>query len=119
MSNLVTRHTDDIARADRLAALLSDARGAETLAELQKAARRRPREPQAPVPGAAPAPASASVGVWDLRPGPDGVELHRRDVDGETARYWADVPHVPGKAAARRVVLAGESAARASSSIPA
>ncbi|WP_328764177.1 hypothetical protein [Streptomyces sp. NBC_00272] len=112
MSNLVTRHTDDIARADRLAALLSDARGAETLAELQKAARRRPREPQAPVPGAAPAPASASVGVWDLRPGPDGVELHRRDVDGETARYWADVPHVPGKAAARRVVLAGESAAR-------
>ncbi|MFG3284424.1 hypothetical protein [Streptomyces sp. NPDC048111] len=104
----MTNHSDDIARADRLARLLSDARGAEILAELHKGRGRPTRTPR-PAGAAAEAP---RVGVWDLRPGPDGVELHRHETDPGTARLWAEAHHVPGKGSARRVAVLGESTAR-------
>ncbi|MCA1217117.1 hypothetical protein [Streptomyces sp. 8L] len=105
-------------RADTLARLLADARGAEILAELQKlsletrgAVRTDPAAPEA---GASRAPVSAGgvLGAWHVAPTADGPELRRRDLPPEELRSWADVAHVPAARDSSRVVLLGESSAR-------
>jgi hypothetical protein len=99
----------------RLAALLDDERGAEILAELQKlAVRGRPPRKAADAAAAQEAmPADAgTVGIWDVVDTQDGPGLRRRNHDPGTLRMWADLPEVPGKGRARRVVLVGESSAR-------
>jgi hypothetical protein len=103
--------------AGRLGRLLSDQRGTEILAELEKLRLRDPatgpstagEEPTA----TGPEDGHAIVGVWQAEPGDDGVALRRReDVPGSVLADWADVGYVPGAGGAQRVVLLGESAAR-------
>ncbi|WP_214321458.1 hypothetical protein [Nonomuraea sediminis] len=89
--------------ADHLARLLSDTRGAEILAELQKVMR-GPGVTTAPEP-------SNGVGVWDTEATDEGVALRRRENTVDWWR-WADVPYVPPPAGRRRVALVGESVAR-------
>ncbi|MFD9123315.1 hypothetical protein [Kitasatospora sp. NPDC059571] len=104
----MTIDKDSIDRADHLAALLSDERGAQILAAVQKVARAR-TPATAPV---ASSPEDRRVGVWEAVPGPAGCELIARTADPQTGRLWADVERVPGKAGARRVAVVGESTAR-------
>ncbi|MFI6323682.1 hypothetical protein ACIBG8_39560 [Nonomuraea sp. NPDC050556] len=89
--------------ADRLARLLSDTRGAEILAELQKVMRK-------PGVTAEPEPQDG-IGVWDTVSTDEGVALRRRENAADWFR-WADVPYVPAPAGRRRVALVGESVAR-------
>ncbi|MYW94289.1 hypothetical protein G3I59_27740 [Amycolatopsis rubida] len=89
-------------RADRLAALLGDAAGAQILAELQKLAVRRQR----------PGPAGERIpelGPWRVEP---DTALRRTDWPPEELESWAPVEYLPPAGDARRVVLIGESAAR-------
>lgn len=99
---------------DRLAGLLADQRGAETMSALQRLARasRGPgggRE-QARVPKAGrPRP----VGPWQVVATPTGPGLRRRaSMPLPESRLWASDGDVPGKGDATRVVLVGESVAR-------
>ncbi|MGA7410691.1 MAG: hypothetical protein WBW33_09410, partial [Bryobacteraceae bacterium] len=98
----------------RLAALLGDERGAEILAELQKLhLRRRRPQPSAPQESQeSPLSDARKIGVWDIVDTEDGRALRRQNCDAGELRMWADVSEVPGKGAARRVVLVGESSAR-------
>jgi hypothetical protein len=97
--------------ADRLAQLLGDQRGAETIVELRRlahprsAAQWQPRPPQAARP--------RFVGVWEIVDTPGGPGLRRRQkVPLWDSCVWSSEGDVPGKADAKRVVLVGESAAR-------
>jgi hypothetical protein len=96
-------------RADRLARLLGDARGAEVLAELQTLlVRLRDRDGVPP-----PVPMhDADVGVWQAERTAGGVALQRRAATQDQGCHWADVGYVPPPAGARRVVVIGESVAR-------
>ncbi|KQX47943.1 MULTISPECIES: hypothetical protein [unclassified Streptomyces] len=104
-------------RANRLAELLGDARGAEILGELQKADLARARAPKAPAdPSPCPAEAAAGrterLGIWSIVSGPAGSELRLRGDESPSDRSWADTGDTPGKGAARRVAVVGESTAR-------
>jgi hypothetical protein len=104
------------AEANRLAALLADARGAEILAGLQRLAAAL-RDPEPVLPGggcgAAGLPAGpGDVAIWHAERVPGGTELRRRGVDGINPWHWADIDYVPPPHGARRVVLIGESVAR-------
>ncbi|SCF07853.1 hypothetical protein GA0070558_12562 [Micromonospora haikouensis] len=103
---------DHIRAADRLADLLGDARGAETVRMLQWL---RATSQPAPVTSAdRPTPSGpARIGVWDVVDTGSGPGLRRTDgVPTAEASTWSTVRDVLGKGAARRVVLLGESAAR-------
>jgi hypothetical protein len=107
-------------RADALARLLADERGAEILAELQKlgletrshAPRPVPAAPAATTqpPGAAREP--GILGAWQVLPTPGGPELRRRALPPEELRSWAEVERVPAAHGATRVALLGESSGR-------
>lgn len=107
----MSRAEDLDAALHRLAGLLSDTKGTEILAELQKAAvlSRPPGRGLARVhqdPGAV-----GHVGRWHLVEGPTGVALTADGVVPADAG-WAAVDHIPAPNGARRVVLLGESSAR-------
>jgi hypothetical protein len=102
--------------ADRVAALLADQRGAETLLALRRLA----RDPIAGGAAARPAPRAAKangrpnyLGVWEIVDTPGGPGLRRRPRMPlwETCVWSADAD-VPGKGDAIRVTVAGESVAR-------
>jgi hypothetical protein len=104
-------------QADELARLLSGARGAETLAALQRL-RMHQAGPQAPPAAAAPVQAAGGgpddgqdVGVWRTERSAAGVGLRRRDVDANPW-HWARADYIPPAAGAQRVILMGESVAR-------
>ncbi|MEU1130356.1 hypothetical protein ABZ383_10875 [Streptomyces sp. NPDC005900] len=105
-------------RADNLARLLADGRGAEILAELQKlgletaGVRSTAATTSTPEAAVAASPDGGVLGAWRVAPTPDGPALHRRDLPPEELRSWADVEHVPAAGDATRVVLLGESSAR-------
>lgn len=102
-----------VERAKRLAGLLSDERGARTLAELQKLARRTRQDPSTAPGGRQPlAGASAVVGVWDIVDATQSPALHRRTDNASEHWLWADIAEVPPKGSRRRLVLLGESTAR-------
>jgi hypothetical protein len=110
---------DEVLRreADEFARLLSDARGAEILAALQRLRRHQPA-PQAPPPAAAPPPASGGgagdaqdVGVWRTERVAAGIALRRSDVEANPW-HWARADYIPPAAGAQRVVVMGESVAR-------
>jgi hypothetical protein len=103
-----------VPQLDRLAWLLGDERGTEILAELQKIflLSRPPQQQGSPGPEKhSPAPIN-DIGIWDIVDTGDGPSLRRQNRDPGELRMWADVGEVPGKGAARRVVLVGESSAR-------
>ena len=100
-----------ISAADDLARLLSDQRGTETLRALRRLAEARtaghpqagPRGPERP----------RSVGLWEVTDSDAGPGLRvGRGIPPAEGSLWSSVTEVPGKGAARRVVLLGESAAR-------
>ncbi|MFY1632225.1 hypothetical protein ACN27F_02885 [Solwaraspora sp. WMMB335] len=98
--------TDPVGAADRLADLLGDARGAETIRMLQWL--RAGGDAAHPTPAAA-----ARIGVWDVTDTGTGPGLRRRDgVSTAETSTWSTAQDVPGKGDARRVVLLGESTAR-------
>jgi hypothetical protein len=106
-------------RADALARLLADERGAEILAELQKlgletgSSAARPRGAVGTsLARADAAQEQAVVGAWLAVSGPGGTELRRRELPADELRGWADVERVPAPDGAARVVLLGESSAR-------
>jgi hypothetical protein len=104
-------------RANRLAELLGDARGAEILGELQKADLARTRAPKS---SADPSPLRAEaagkrterLGIWTIASGQAGSELHLLSDGSQSDRSWADTRDTPGKGTARRVTVVGESTAR-------
>ncbi|NLU71714.1 hypothetical protein HCC61_03260 [Streptomyces sp. HNM0575] len=112
-----------MARADRLARLLSDERGARILAEMQKLALVTARAHTAGAPtsvgtgsgsdfGAGTGPEDAAVGPWTVVDTAEGAALRRRELPADEARTWADVGDVPANGRSRRVVFLGESSAR-------
>ncbi|MCH6161603.1 hypothetical protein [Streptomyces marispadix] len=112
-----------MARADRLARLLSDERGARILAEMQKLALVTGRSGAGSTDTAGDAGADAgaesaarkrepfAVGPWEVADDGEGA-LRRREMPADEARTWADTGDVPAKGASRRVVVLGESSAR-------
>jgi hypothetical protein len=110
---------DEVLRreADEFARLLSDSRGAEILAALQRL-RAHQAGPAAPPAGAAPAPATGGipvdgqdVGIWRTERADGGIGLRRRDADANPW-HWARADYIPPAAGAQRVVVVGESVAR-------
>lgn len=98
--------------ADRLARLLGDQRGAETLVELQRLSRPRAGEGAAG-PGQPQARRPRSAGIWEIVDTPGGAGLRRRPkVPLWESCVWSADEEVPGKGDARRVLLTGESTAR-------
>ncbi len=103
--------------ADRLARLLSDARGAEVLAELQGLlVRLRDRDDRRDLGEERALAGDLDVGVWRAERTADGVALRR--TQQPEGCHWADVDYVPPPAGARRVVVIGESVARGCSYAP-
>jgi len=96
-------------RTDRLAALLADARGGETLAELQKL-----QLSLAPptTPAVSDGGESTRIGPWEIVREETGTALRRRPLPAAEARFWSQGGDVPVAPEARRVVLLGESMAR-------
>ncbi|MEU5092563.1 hypothetical protein [Streptomyces sp. NPDC021356] len=103
------------ARADNLARLLSDERGAEILAELQKLALvtgSRQAAANGPRATAGTEPDAAAVGPWDVVHTDGTTIMRRRPLPVDEARTWADVADIALSDTAERVVLLGESSAR-------
>ncbi|WP_432157578.1 hypothetical protein [Streptomyces sp. bgisy153] len=103
------------ARADNLARLLADERGAEILAELQKLAlvtgsRQATGNGSRAAGGAE--PGIPTVGPWDVVRTDGGTTLRRRSLPMDEARTWADLADIPLSEEAERIVLLGESSAR-------
>ncbi len=95
-------------RAQRLAHLLADSRGADILAEFQRLASAQ----RADTTNRLATQDSAHLGVWQAERDGRGVALRRRELPPSKLVGWADVDFVPPAGDARRVVLVGESSAR-------
>jgi hypothetical protein len=120
---------DRLHAADRLARLLADQRGTETILALQRlsqapappprgggtaAAGQPPRDDAARRAGrAGRAGRPRYVGIWEIIETPDGPGLRRRPlVSPRDASVWSADADAAGKGDATRVVLVGESVAR-------
>ena len=92
----------------QLAATLASDDGAIVLARMQRLALIAARAPLPPRPDS-----GLRLGIWEPRAADDGgLEFARMPAAADEWRYWADVDHIPRKTG-RRVVLMGESVARA------
>lgn len=92
----------------QLAATLASDDGAIVLARMQRLALVAGRAPLPPRPDS-----GLRLGIWEPRAADDGgLEFARTAAAADEWRYWADVDHIPRKTG-RRVVLVGESVARA------
>jgi hypothetical protein len=92
----------------QLAATLATDEGAIVLARMQRLALAAARAPVPPRPDS-----GLRLGIWEpIAGGEGGLEFARAGASAEEWRYWADVDRIPHKAGTR-VVLVGESVARA------
>lgn len=92
----------------RLAATLATEEGAIVLARMQRLALAAARAPVPPRPDS-----GLRLGIWEPIAGADGsLEFARRGAAAGEWQYWADVDRIPRKTG-KRVVLVGESVARA------
>ena len=92
----------------QLAATLSSDEGSIMLARMQRLALAASRMPVPPRPDS-----GLRLGIWEPRAAEDGgLEFARIPATADEWRYWADVDRIPRKTG-KRVVLVGESVARA------
>jgi hypothetical protein len=92
----------------QLAQTLSSDEGSIVLARMQRLALAAARMPMPPRPDS-----GLRLGIWEPRAAEDGsLEFARIAAASDEWRYWADVDRIPRKTG-RRVVLVGESVARA------